>query len=152
MSSDPPPLKPAPPTVPQEQPQLPTRAQLPAHAPTGEPTAEDRTSGMLAHLVGILAGIIGALIMHLAITTKSPFVAHHTTESMNFQITLLIVNVILISVSFVVGFLTMGLALFALIPLFFLIYIGALVLEILACVAAHRGQWHRYPFCIRFIR
>jgi uncharacterized Tic20 family protein len=50
-----------------------------------------------------------------------------------------------------VGMVTI-IGLFIAVPLVWALGIVAFVLEILACVAAQRGDWHRYPMCIRFVR
>ncbi len=73
---------------------------------------------------------------------QSRFIDHHGKEALNFQLTLLIAAVVCGLLVFV----------FIGILLFPVLIILSLVLEIMACVAANRGEWYRYPFCIRFIR
>ena len=107
---------------------------------------------MLSHLVAILAGLIGSLVMYLCMNNKSPFVAHHTKEALNFQLTLLIISMSMVVVGGILAFVTLGIALFFLIPLFIAFAIFALVWEIQACMAANRGEWHQYPCTIRFIQ
>lgn len=97
--------------------------------------------GMLSHLVAILGGIIGAIIMYCCMNNKSAFINHHIRESLNFQLTLVIVEVSLVVIGAVAGILTAGLALLVVVPLFFIIYILFLIWEILACLAANKGQW-----------
>lgn len=103
---------------------------------------------MLCHLLGILTGFIGPLVLWLVKKDQSPFIDHHGREALNFQITLFLVMIALASVTFVLMLVVVG---FLLIPVLFAIPIIGLVLEILAAVAAQRGEWHRYPFCLRLV-
>jgi uncharacterized Tic20 family protein len=125
---------------------------LPAAPAEYVATSDDRTTGMLCHLVGILAGIIGAIIMHLCMTNKSPFVAHHTKESLNFQITIFLIEGLVMVVGIITAIVTGGFTFLITIPLFLVLYIIFVVLEVMACIAAHKGQWHHYPLAIRFVK
>lgn len=118
----------------------------------GATTHDDRTMGMLVHLLGLLTGIIGVLILWLVKKNESRFVDHHGKEALNFQLTLLVYMICFMALAFILAVVTMGLGMFVVFPLIFVISIGALVLEILACMAANRGEWHRYPMTIRFIK
>ena len=110
--------------------------------------SEERNLAMLCHLLGIFTGFLGPLILWLVKKDSSPFIAHHGRESLNFQITLLLVMLGL-------GIVTMALMLvlvgILMIPLLVVVPILALVLEILAAVAASEGRWHRYPVCLRLV-
>ncbi|NWK55809.1 DUF4870 domain-containing protein [Verrucomicrobiaceae bacterium N1E253] len=107
---------------------------------------DDRTMGMLVHLLALLTGIIGVLILWLVKKDQSRFVDHHGREALNFQLTLLLASfaAMMIGVVTVIG-------LFVVIPLIWGVGIAALVMEIMACLSANRGEWHRYPVAIRFI-
>lgn len=109
-------------------------------------TADDRSMGMICHLLAILTGFIGPLIVWLIKKDTSPFVNHHGREALNFQITVFLLSLILGIPTFALMFVGIG---FLLLPLLIAVPVLALVAEILACTAAHRGEWHRYPFCIR---
>lgn len=111
-------------------------------------TAEERSLAMLCHLLGIFTGFVGPLILWLVKKDSSTFVGHHGREALNFQLTLMIVFVALGSVTFVLMFVLIGLAL---IPVLIVLQVLAVVAEILAAVAAQNGQWHRYPFNIRMV-
>lgn len=114
-----------------------------APAPQGPaPGGTDpRTMAMLAHLLAIFTGFIGPLIIYLTSGRDDPFVRHHSAESLNFQITVLIAYI----VSFVLILVLVGLL------MLMVVGIGALVLEIVGSVAAYRGEWWRYPVNIRFV-
>ena len=104
---------------------------------------------MLCHLLGILTGFIGPLILWLIKKDTSRFIDFHGRESLNFQITLFIVMFTLGILAMVLMFaFFVGILLF---PVLIILSILALVLEILAAVAAQKGEWHRYPCCIRFL-
>lgn len=111
-------------------------------------TADDRNMAMLCHLLSIFTGFIGPLIVWLAKKDQSPFVYHHGKESLNFQITVFLAWLI------VFGTIFSPMAVFTGFLMPFLVIalpILALVAEIMACVAANNGQWHRYPCCLRLI-
>ena len=115
-------------------------------------TPDDRTMGMLVHLLALLTGFLGTLILWLIKKDQSRFVDHHGKEAINFQLTILIYVFGLMALGIVAGLVTLGLGLFLIFPLMFVISIGAFILEIMACLAANRGEWHRYPMTIRFIK
>ncbi|BCU79144.1 membrane protein [Luteolibacter sp. LG18] len=112
-------------------------------------TPDERTMGLLCHLLPIFTGFLGPLILWLVKKEGSPFVDHHGREALNFQISKLIYF-------FGGGALTMvlvfagGIGIF-LIPLLMIMGVLMLVAEIMAALAANRGEWHRYPCCIRVI-
>jgi len=109
-------------------------------APAGAGT-DPKTLAMLAQLLGIFTGFIGPLVIYLMNGEKDPFVRHHSAESLNFQITLLIgyvASVVLMLV--LIGIIT-----------FFVVWIGGIVLMIQATIAANRGEWYRYPINIRLV-
>lgn len=123
------------------------------HGPSGrlvDPSASqsDRNYAMVLHLTPVLAlptagltFLILPLVLWLIRKDDSPFINDHGKETVNFQISLLIY------------FLVSG-ALFVVligIPLMVLVSIFAIVASILASIAAHRGEFYRYPACIRLI-
>ena len=128
----------------------------PASAQTGTPppqpqvgnASDDRTFGMLCHLSGLIAsaviglGFVGPLVIWLWKKDQSAFVDYHGKEALNFNLTVLLAAI----VSFVLVFIFIGILL--------LIAVGimALVFSILACIAANKGEYYRYPVCIRFIK
>src|SRR5262252_3824989 len=108
-----------------------------------------RTWNVLCHataLVGFLvpwAGhILGPLIVWLAKRGDSPEIDEHGKESLNFQISMLIYNVIA------------ALLCLVLIGFFFLAVLWVLnaVFVIVASIQASDGKFYRYPITIRFIQ
>ena len=123
----------------------PTPPPMPAYQAISE---EDKSLAMLCHLLGIFTGFIGPLILWLVKKDSSAFVGHHGREALNFQITLMLVMLGLGSVPVVLMFVVVGILL---VPVLFIVPILALVAEIIAAVAAQKGEWHRYPCCIRLV-
>ncbi|NIL95922.1 MAG: DUF4870 domain-containing protein [Planctomycetales bacterium] len=108
-----------------------------------------RTMGMLCHLTGLtsfvgIPGFIGPLILWLVKKDEQPFVDDQGKESLNFQLTLLIIYVAAIAVASV----TCGLGA----PLLLLPIGLNLVFCILGTVKANDGQYYRYPVNIRMIK
>jgi uncharacterized Tic20 family protein len=114
-----------------------------APAPVAVPGGgtDPKTLAMLAQLLGIFTGFLGPLIIYLTNGDKDPYVKHHSAEALNFHLTVLIAELVSAVLMLVlIGFL-----------MFFAVWIGALVFSIQATIAANRGEWYRYPICIRFV-
>ena len=118
-------------------------------------TQEERTMGMLVHLLALLTGWLGVLIIWLVKKNESRFVDYHGKESLNFMITWFLGYLFLVAACLVIAVLTIGIGMLIiapiLIPLILLMGIAQLVFGIIACMAAHRGEWYRLPMTIRFI-
>ncbi len=107
--------------------------------PLNTPSSDEKNLGMLAHIITIISSFIAPLIIYLIKKDESEFVAYHAKESLNFQITVVIVSILLfISV---IGIL-----------LLWVVGILTLVLVIVAGIRASEGKLYRYPFCIRLIK
>jgi len=133
-----------------------------------------RTWSMLCHLSALagfivgLGNVLGPLIVWQIKKNELPEIIPHGKASVNFQLTLLIIDIIaglgffaFIGNSFVHfpfggtnssfpfffagGFITGGIV-------FTIINILGLVFTIIAGVRANNGEEYRYPFSIRFIR
>ena len=117
----------------------------PAAQPYGSPTAgsgtDERSLSILTHVLGIFTGFLGPLVIYLVAKPEQQYARHHAAESLNFQLTMLIGWV----AAWVLAFVLIG---FVLMPV---LWIGALVFEIMAAVAASRGEWYRYPINIRMV-
>ena len=124
-------------------------------APSGTPSAEERQWGLFGHLsslaglfTGGIGNIIGPLIIWLVKKDTMPFAADQAKEALNFNITLLIVGVVLIVVTLVTFFI----AAIITIPLGILLGIAWLVLTIIGAMRANEGVAYRYPFTLRLVK
>ena len=124
-------------------------------APSGTPSAEERQWGLFGHLsslaglfTGGIGNIVGPLIIWLIKKDTMPFAADQAKEALNFNITLLIVGVVLIVVTLVTFFI----AAIITIPLGILLGIAWLVLTIIAAMKANEGVAYRYPFTLRLVK
>ena len=128
----------------------------PPQPPAGGSAQEERTYAMLCHLaafagyiVPLVGSIVGPLVVWLLNKDQYPLVDDQGKESLNFQITMMIVGLI---VGIVVGALTLigiGCLLW---PVIGLLGIAVLILIIMAAVQANQGVPYRYPVNIRFIK
>lgn len=110
---------------------------------------------MLAHLLGLLGlidmfvlGLIGSLVVYLTGRGESPFVEDHAREAVNFQLSMLIyaaVGILLLIV-------TLGVAFLIVVPVGIALWFIRLIVGIVASVAASRGEYYRYPLCLRLLR
>ena len=120
-----------------------------ADKPGAAPTENERTWGMLAHLsalagvvIWLLGCVLGPPAVWLARRDQSEFVAAHAREALNFNITVVLAAVVCLALMVVfVGFI-LGTALF----------IGWLVLTLIAAIRASEGELYRYPFSLRLVK
>lgn len=120
----------------------------------------------LAHALQLVGGWIAPLIIFL-VKRQSRFVSFHALQALLLQIIHLIVVIIMVVGWFVVILSTVALhstdknasapvALFILIPLFWLfvmaVGITTLVIAIVYCIKASRGEWAEYPVLGRLAR
>lgn len=99
-------------------------------------------SALLGFFVPWGGHILAPLIVWLMKRGESSEVDEHGKESLNFQLSMLIYNII-------AGILCLVLIGFVLLPI---LHIVNLVLVILASLRASEGQLYRYPLTIRFLR
>ena len=116
---------------------------------TSTSSRDVRTWNVLCHATA-LAGffvpwaghILGPLIVWLAKRGDSPEIDEHGKESVNFQISMLIYNVIAGVLCLVlIGFIILA-----------ILHILNLVLVIVASIQASEGKFYRYPITIRLIK
>ena len=110
---------------------------------------EERTWGMLCHLSAFagfvipwLGSLLGPLVVWLIKKDQFPFVDDQGKESLNFQITMLILSVVgVITVWIGVGFLL-------------LVAVGVydIVMVIIATVQTSNGERYRYPVTWRVVK
>ncbi|HTN07860.1 DUF4870 domain-containing protein [Agriterribacter sp.] len=107
--------------------------------PLVQPTSDEKTLAILSHVLTIVVWLFAPLIIYLIKKDESKFVAAHAKESLNFQITVTLVCIVL--------FITI-------IGIFLLWIVGiiALILVIVATIKANDGKLYRYPFTLRLIK
>src|SRR5437764_2023047 len=119
-----------------------------ASAPGTAPTENERTWGMLAHLsalvglvIPLVGNVLGPLLVSIARSDQSVFVAAHAKEALNFNISVTLAALVCTLLMLVfVGFLR-GSALF----------IAWLVMTLIAAIKASEGAAYRYPFSLRLV-
>ncbi|MCK6210165.1 DUF4870 domain-containing protein [Georgenia sp. EYE_87] len=104
--------------------------------------ADQRLWSTLTHLSGLVFLLIGPLVIWLVLRERGAFVEDQTKEALNFNITLVILGVVITIISVI----TLGIG-----AILYLYYIAAVVFMILAAVAANRGERYRYPLTIRLV-
>ena len=112
------------------------------------PTENERTWGMLAHLsalaglvIPLIGNVLGPLLVSIARSDQSAFVAAHAKEALNFNISVTLAALLCTLLMLVfVGFL-LGSALF----------IAWLVMTLIAAIKASEGAAYRYPFSLRLV-
>ncbi len=109
--------------------------------------ADVRNWAMLCHLTALLGLMavgmffLGPLIVWLLKKDEHPFIDRQGKESLNFQISMLIYEVVAaVTICFVIGF--------VLLPILVLVHI---IFVILASVKVSSGFDYRYPLTIRFL-
>ncbi|PZU31304.1 MAG: DUF4870 domain-containing protein [Microbacterium sp.] len=103
--------------------------------------SDEKLWATLVHIGGIFIGFWSALIGYLVLKDRGPFVRAHTATALNFQLTLLIVEIVgWILTIVLIGLVIVGLA-----------YVVRIVFSILAAIAANKGEWYRYPLSITFV-
>ena len=118
----------------------------PPPAPQEESSREERQWALFGHLsalTGLFTGgvgnIVGPLVIWLVKKDSMPFASDQAKEALNFNITLLIVGVIL----FLITLVTFGIGVIVTAPLGLLVFIAWLVLTIIAAVKANDGIAYR---------
>lgn len=103
------------------------------------PTSDEKTMAILSHILTLVAPILAPLIIYLIKKDESKFVAWHAKESLNFQITMALIIIILFIT--LIGIL-----------LVWIVGIVTLVLVIIATIRASEGKLYKYPFSLRLIK
>lgn len=107
--------------------------------PLVAPSSDEKTMALLSHILTIVCGFIAPLIIFLVKKDESSFVREHAKESLNFQITIFIIFIILFIT--IIGILLM-----------WLVGILTLLFVILATIKANEGKLYKYPFTLRLIK
>lgn len=103
------------------------------------PTQDERTMAILSHILTVVAPILAPLIIYLIKKDDSKYVAAHAKESLNYQITFIIICIVLAIT--IIGIL-----------LIWLVALASLVLVIIATIRASENKLYRYPINFRFIK
>ena len=103
------------------------------------PTSDEKTMAILSHVLTLVVGFLAPLIIYLIKKDESAFVRDHARESLNFQITIFIIIIVLFIT--LIGIL-----------LVWIVGILALVFVILATIKASEGKLYKYPFSLRLIK
>jgi uncharacterized Tic20 family protein len=106
------------------------------------PTSDEKTMSMLAHAGGIFFGFLPALVIYLTKGKESAYVGEESKEALNFQITLAIAYVVSTVLIIVLIGLLMLLA----------VWVGSVILMIMAAISVNNGKPYRYPLNIRLIK
>jgi uncharacterized Tic20 family protein len=117
---------------------------MPEEYPLFTPTSDDRVLAMLSHLLTFVGGFIAPLIIWLLKKDdpNATFVTENAKESLNFQITVILLSLICWVLIWVfIGFV-----------LLFALGILDLVLVIVATVRSNEGKIYRYPINFRLIK
>lgn len=142
---------PPPPAAPGNFGAVPPMVGRPVAPPPAPLTDGDaRMWAMLSQLLTFVGHWIAPLVIYLVFRDRSQFTRDHAAESLNFQLTSLIV--------YTAGFVLGIIGLFAAVLPGVIIFIGlgvyaitALVWIVMASVRAYDGQLWRYPINIRFV-
>jgi len=123
-------------------------SELDLSKPEPGPSREARQWAMFCHFSAFLGmwfpfgSLIGPLILWQMKRESDPFIDYQGKEAMNFQITVAIAS----AICYVLMFVLIGFALIG------LLFIGAVVLVVIAGVKANDGVTYRYPFTWRPIK
>ena len=129
-------------------------------------TPEEKTWGLLAHLLTFSGFLIplGSVIAPLVVGVlkkDSDFVRHHAWSALNFQLNLLIHEVMAAGLALVAiagirnGVMELsgvGTPVLTLIALYVLAIVAALFVPVLAGIRARAGKFFRYPLTVRFLK
>jgi uncharacterized protein len=137
---------------------MPDNAPPPLISPNPPPPpiadAPARTWNMWCHL-SVLAGlvvpfgsVIGPLVVWQIKKTEFPSVEAHGKAALNFQLTVLIVAVVIAAVGFILSFFCVGFLFFFLLPL---VGLAGLIFPIIAGLKANEGKEYKYPYSFTLV-
>lgn len=112
---------------------------------TSSVSQQDRTMGMLAYVLAIFTSWLGPLILWLVKKDQSKFVAFHAVQALVLMGAVFLVGV----AANILAALHLGLLAY---PVAFLVGLGGLILNILAAIAANKGQWYEMPVVGKYAR
>lgn len=103
--------------------------------------ANEKNIVVLTHLGGAIFSFLPSLIVWLLKKDESAYIGEQAREALNFQITIILANV----VSWILMFVLVGFALMV------LVWLANVILSIMAAIAVSKGENYRYPFALRLI-
>ena len=130
--------------------------------PAGDDVATGRTLAVLCHLGLFLGGFILPLVVYLTEGPRNRYTRHHSREALNFNITFVMLWMLLFMPAWIVIILTtagnstrrsgfpISIAIFWIAGM--LLWLTAISFSILGAVRASQGRQWRYPLCVRFVR
>jgi uncharacterized Tic20 family protein len=117
--------------------------------PITTPTQDERTWGMIAHLSAfavfvfpVAGNILAPLIIWLTRRETSAFVEAEAKEALNFNISVALGGIVCaVLTNALIG-----------IPLGVILFLGWMVLTVVAAVKASEGVGYRYPISLRLVK
>ncbi|WP_460856349.1 DUF4870 domain-containing protein [Nocardiopsis coralliicola] len=109
---------------------------------------------MVAHLSGLIMACLGwlpALLVHAVQKHRSAFTRAHTSEAVNFQITLLIPYAVAWIAYIAIGIWAPQLSLVGSL-LIAAVWAVSILFGVLAAMRANKGGWYRYPLTLRLVK
>jgi uncharacterized Tic20 family protein len=125
--------------------------------PQFEVSPEDKQWALFAHLSALVAmwlgglGFLGPLIIWLIKKEQSRFVDDQGKEALNFNLNVLIAEIILGAVGVPFGLLTVGFGFLLVLPLFLVLFLASIIMPIIAAMKVNAGETYRYPYIFRII-
>jgi uncharacterized Tic20 family protein len=125
----------------------------PATVPPGD--SQIRMWHMWAHLSALggllvpFGHVLGPLLVWQIKKNEIPSVEPHGKAALNFQLTVLIVEVALAIVGFALSAICIGFLFLVLIPV---VHIASIVFAIIAALKANEGQDYRYPYSWELVK
>ena len=101
--------------------------------------SDEKTWAIVLHILAIPFEFFAPLLGYLLLRNKGPFIAHHTRESLNFGITVLLVAIVM-AISLV------GLFFIWILPIYWLVF------RVIAAIKASEGEFYRFPLTLRIIQ
>lgn len=121
---------------------LPQSAYGPGSAQFWHANESERSTALWTHVGAIFLGWLLPLIMFLVKKDESPFVRENARQSLNFQLTLII------------AYFVSGLLMFVVVGyfLYLAVWICSIIFQIIAAVAANKGECYKIPMTIPFVK
>jgi uncharacterized Tic20 family protein len=129
-------------------------ASTPTPSVPATQSSEERTWALIGHLSAFSAFvtgigcILGPLIVWLVKRDTLPFAADQAKEALNFNITMAIAFAALVLFTII----TLGIGVLLAWPIGAVLFVGWIVLTIIAAIKANEGVAYRYPFTLRLVK